>query len=345
MRRTITISAVGLVCALVAAGCGSSDESGSTTASSTAAAAASTTTAAPSTDGMRVAYASELDPNDVADQFGLDTAGAKVSELNSDSAVMAGLAKGNLDVGNVDFDAAIQAKAQGLPITVFYVSQTTPEYIMVSQPSIKALNQLGGKSVAYQEPGSETEIFERNLVKEKAPAVYDQVKWSALAESPHRAAAMLAGRLDASSLESIDLANLRKHGAYNVLGAWKDLSGDAHDVIATAWVANSDALAKDPAKYQALATDLQQGYDKFYADQAAWTALAKQKLPDIDASLLPTVYTSYKSVGMYPKSGTPALTPAIWKANDSFFRSIGEWKTAAPDTMVDYDIVQAGAKG
>jgi hypothetical protein len=78
-----------------------------------------------STDGIKVAYASALDPNDVADQFGLQAAKAKVQTLNDDSAVIAGLQRGSIDVGNVDFDQAAAAVAKGMPIKIIYAAQTT----------------------------------------------------------------------------------------------------------------------------------------------------------------------------------------------------------------------------
>ena len=61
------------------------------------------------TEGLRVAYASDLDPNDISDQFGIQAAGAEVVELNEDSAVIAGLIRGDVDVGNIGLTEAIKA--------------------------------------------------------------------------------------------------------------------------------------------------------------------------------------------------------------------------------------------
>jgi ABC-type taurine transport system substrate-binding protein len=325
--------------AVMAAGltaCGGSDGgSGGATASSGS--------STPTTSGMRIAYASALDPNDVADQLGLDAAGAKVQTLNADSAVIAGLQRGSIDVGNVDVNQAVAARSRGLPIKIIYVAQTTPEYVFVARPEVGSLADLAGKNVGFQEPGSQTELFVKNIVKEKAPAIYDKVKFLALSESSRRAQAMVAKRLDASPLESINLAQLEKQGGYHQIATWADLSGDASKAVGTAWITTDKKYASDKAQLTAFVKDLQKGYNQTYADKAAWIARAKKAVPDVDASLLPAVYDIYVGRNMYPKSGTPALTPETYVANERFYRSVGEWTKQQDDSVMAYDLIDAGA--
>lgn len=306
--------------------------------------AASKPSSSSSTQGMKVAYASALDPNDVADQFGLQAAGAQVQTLNDDSAVIAGLQRGSADVGNVDFDQAVAARAKGLPIKIIYVSQMTPEYVLVSRPEISSVSQLAGKKVGYQEPGSQTELFAKNLVKQKAPSIYDKVQFLALAESSRRAQAMVAKRLDASPLESINLAQLMKQGDYHQLATWADLAGDASKAIGTAWITTDKEYAQQKARLTAFVKDLQRGYNTTYQNKQAWVDLAKKTLPDVDASLLPTVYDIYVRRDMYPKSGQPAITPSVWDANDHFYGSLGEWKSPQGSAGVAFDLIKAGAQ-
>jgi ABC-type nitrate/sulfonate/bicarbonate transport system substrate-binding protein len=324
------------VTACTVAACGSSG-SASTSSSGSSSSSASTT-------GIKVAYASALDPNDVADQFGLKAAGAKVQTLNEDSAVIAGLQRGSLDVGNVDFNQAVAARDKGLPIKIIYVAQATPEYVFVGRPEIKTLNDLAGKKVGFQEPGSQTELFVKNVVKQKVPAIADKVKFLALAESSRRAQALVAKRLDASPVESINLAQLEKEGDYHQLATWADLAGDASKAIGTVWITTDKEYAKDKARLTAFVKDLQKGYNEAYADKQAWVALAKKTLPDVDASLLPTVYDIYTSRNMYAKSGKPAIDQAIWTANEKFYRSVGEWSKPQTSAVIAFDLVDAGAQ-
>jgi ABC-type taurine transport system substrate-binding protein len=296
-----------------------------------------------STSGMRIAYASALDPNDVADQLGLDAAGAKVQTLNADSAVIAGLQRGSIDVGNVDFNQAVAARSKGLPIKIIYVCQTTPEYVFVGRPEVASLAGLAGKNVGFQEPGSQTELFAKNVVREKAPAIYKDVKFLALAESSRRAQAMVAKRLDASPVESINLAQLEKQGGYHQLATWADMTGDASKAVGTAWITTDKRYASDKAQLTAFVQDLQKGYNETYANKAAWIARAKKAVPDVDPSLLPAVYGIYVRRNMYPKSGTPALTPEGFVANERFYRSVGEWDKPQNDSVMAYDLIKAGA--
>jgi NitT/TauT family transport system substrate-binding protein len=325
---------------LSACGSSSDDDGGSTSSATSGTSAAA---AAPSTKGIGVAYASALDPNDIADQFGLQAAGADVQTLNEDSAVIAGLQRGSIEVGNVDFNQAVAARATGLPIKIIYIAQTTPEYVFVARPEIKTIADLKGKKVGYQEPGSQTELFVKNIVKEKAPDIADDVDFLALPESSRRAQAMVAGKLDASPVESINLAALEKEGGYHSLASWADLSGDASQAIGTAWITTDKTYAAEKDKLTAFVQSLQKGYNETYADKQAWVDLATKELPDVDSSLLPAVYDIYVGRKMYPQAGKPALTPASWTANEAFYRSIGEWDSEQSDAMVAFDLIDAGA--
>lgn len=336
--KTITLLAVLAAGAFGVAACGSDSDSG--TAASTGATGAE---AAGGTEGLRVGYASALDPNDVADQFGLRAAGAEVTTLNEDSAVIAGLQRDSLDVGNIDFNQAVAAAAQGLPVKIIYVAQTTPEYVFVASPEVRTVADLAGKKVGFQEPGSQTELFVKNIVEQQAPEIADQVEFLQLPESSRRAQAMVAGRLDASPLESINLAALQKEGGYHAIASWADLEGDASKAIGTVWVTTDEKYEQMKPQLTELVKLLQAGYNETYEDKQAWVALAESELEDVDHALLPDVYDIYVERSMYPKAEQPALTPATWTANEAFYRSVGEWEEPQSDDLVAYDLIDAGA--
>lgn len=343
MKKLVWMLACLLAAALLFA-CGGGDDSdatGSETGGETASETVSETAA--DTEGIRIGYASALDPNDIADQFGIQSAGGEVITLNDDSAVIAGLQRGDIDVGNIDFNQAVSARANGMPIKIIYVSQRTPEYVMVGRPEIKSLEDLAGKRVGHQGPGTQTLLFAQNLVKEQAPDIYDDVEFLALPESSRRAQALAANRLDASPVESINLAALMKEGDFNNLGTWADLQGDAGQAIGTAWITTDEIYEEQKDRLEAFVKELQKGYNKAYADKEAWIALAESELSDIDHSLLPDVYDIYIEREMYPKAGEPALTEEIFEANDTFYRSLGEWDEPQDGSGVAFDLIEAGA--
>jgi NitT/TauT family transport system substrate-binding protein len=334
MKRSLISSVVIVVAACLIAACGSDDDGGG---------GGSASGGGVTTEGIKVAYASALDPNDIADQFGLKEAGAQVQTLNEDSAVVAGLQRGDVDVGNIDFNNAIAAVSEGLPIKVIYISQRTPEFVLAARPEVATVADLAGKKVGFQEPGSQTEILARNIVEQQAPEIVDDVEFLALPESSRRAQAMAAGRLDASPIESINLAALQKEGDYTQLASWADLEGDASEVLGTAWITTEQYYSENKEQLTQFVKTLQKGYNRAYADKDAWVALAEQTLPDVDANLLPAVYDIYAERKMYPETGTPAITSEIFAANEEFFRSIDEWEEQQSDEMIAFDLVEAGS--
>jgi NitT/TauT family transport system substrate-binding protein len=294
---------------------------------------------ATSTQGIKVAYASDLDPNDVSDQFGIEEAGAEVIELTEDSAVIAGLIRRDVDVGNIGLTEAIKAAQTGVPIKIFYVSQQRFEFVMVSQPEIKTFDQLAGKRVAYHAPGSGTEILQRVLVRQHDPDLENRIKWVVLPESPNRAAAMLAGEIDVTSLEFADVLTLQEEGDYNIIGTWSDIEGPSREAISTVWVASEDYYNENKERLEALAVELQKGYNTFYDSKDAWMNLGSNVV-DVDEERLSRSYDYYEEEQMYPVSGEPPLTPELWKTLDGFFRQIGEYEDPASDEIVDYDIIE-----
>ena len=323
-----TALAIGLM--LIAAACGGGNDSGGGSGEGG------------SEEPIKVGYASDLDPNDVADQFGIEASGAEVTELTEDSAVIAGLIRGDLHVGNIGLTEAIKATQTGVPLKLFYVSQARFEFVMVSQPEITTFDQLAGKKVAYHSPGSGTEILQRVLVRQHDPSLEKEINWVVLPESPNRAAAMTAGEIDATSLEFADVLTLQEEKDYPILGAWADIEGPSVDAISTVWVASEQYYNENKEALEEFATNLQEGYTSFYEDKAGWMELAATVV-DVDEERLDTTYEFYNEQEMYPKPGEPALTPELWKQLDGFFREIGEYEDPATDDIVDYEMIETAS--
>ena len=319
---------IGLV--LIAAACGGGDDGDSGSGSGG------------TEEPIKVGYASDLDPNDVADQIGIEASGAEVTELTEDSAVVAGLIRGDLHVGNIGLTEAIKAVQTGVPLKLFYVSQARFEFVMISQPEITTFDQLAGKKVAYHSPGSGTEILQRVLVRQHDPSLEKEINWVVLPESPNRAAAMAAGEIDVTSLEFADVLTLQEEDDYNILGAWADIDGPSVDAISTVWVASEEYYNENKEGLEEFAINLQEGYTSFYEDKEGWMEKAASVV-DVDDERLDKTYEFYKEQEMYPVAGEPALTPELWKQLDGFFREIGEYEDPASDDVVDYEIIETAS--
>ncbi|MGE2832633.1 ABC transporter substrate-binding protein [Mycobacterium sp. SMC-4] len=288
---------------------------------------------------MKVAFASDLDPADIADYLGAQKAGAEITALNEDSAVVAGLQNGNFDIGNMDGASAIKAAQSGVDVKIVYVSQVIPEFVLVAQPQYQSINDLARARVAYHGPGSPTETLPRELARQAGPDLENQINWSVLPESPNRAAAMLGKQIDATALEFGDVLTLQDEGEFTVLGDWSDLEGDSASAFNTVWVTSGRFLESNRDRVVDFLTDVQSAYDQFYQDEGAWTTAAKEQLPDVREDFLPQIYQYYSQASFYPKTGTAPLTADSWANMDAFFQSLGEYSQSADPSMVDFDVI------
>jgi ABC-type nitrate/sulfonate/bicarbonate transport system substrate-binding protein len=288
---------------------------------------------------MQVAFASDLDPADIADYLGAERAGAEVTALNEDSAVVAGLQNGDFDIGNMDGASAIKAAQSGIDVKIVYVSQVFPEFVLVAQPQYKQIGDLVGARVAYHGPGSPTETLPRQLVRQTDPALENQIKWSVLPESPNRASAMLGKQIDATALEFGDVLTLQDEGQFTILGDWSDLKGESASAFNTVWVVTGEYLANNRDRVVDFLQNVQSAYDEFYQGEQAWTAENVERLPDVREDFLPRIYDYYTEANFYPHSGTPPLTLEQWQSMDSFFRQLGEYNQPADPSMVDFDVI------
>lgn len=298
-----------------------------------------------STEGLKIAYGSDLDPNDVADQFGVRAAGGEVTPLNDDTQAFAGLTRGNFDVANVGFIETIRAAQAGVPLRIFYVAQRKFEFVSVSQADIETFSELAGKTVAnYSENAIEAKVLLRDPVAEVDPSLVDQVQWIVMPESPNRAAAMLAGRIDATTLEFSDYLRLTQEGDFNLLSTMRDVAGPGSKAISTVWVTSEDFYETNRATLEAFAEELQQGYDKFYSDKDAWLELAATVVPGgFSDKILSQTYAFYRRSEMYPKKGDSALTREVFRATDEFDLEAGEYEESANPQIVDFQLIESVA--
>ena len=104
-------------------------------------------------------------------------------------------------------------------------------------------------------------------------------------------------------------------------------------------MASEDYYKENKERLQALAVELQKGYNTFYDSKDAWMTLGSSVV-DVDEERLSQSYDFYEKDQMYPVSGEPPLTSELWKTLDGFFRQIGEYEDPASDEIVDYDIIE-----
>jgi ABC-type nitrate/sulfonate/bicarbonate transport system substrate-binding protein len=182
-------------------------------------------------------------------------------------------------------------------------------------------------------------------VRQHDESLEDKIKWVVLPESPNRAAAMKAKRIDATALEFADVLSLQEEGDFNIIGRWGDIEGPSADAISTVWVTTDEYAEKNQERLTAVVKALQDGYTKFYEDKQGWVDFTNERLPDVGEDRLSQTYDFYNEQEMYPVATEPPLTPELWTSLNEFFTQIGEYEDPQGDDMVDYEILNSASGG
>lgn len=293
---------------------------------------------------LHIAYGSDIDPADVADLMGLDILedmgySVEVTAMTADSNAVAGMISGQIDIASIGLPDAIKAYHIGVPLRVVIPSNMVFEFVLIGQPGIMTVEDLVGQRVAYHGPGSGTEILPRMLVRQAEGITEDDMEWIILPESPNRAAAMEADRIDVTALEFADVLTLREGGKdYGIIASFSDIAPEA---IATSWVVMDSYAQENPEILNDLATALAMGYAQAISDKEAWMAKATEVIP-VPEERLSETYDFYLDIGMFPAA--PFFSEEIWEAMNTFFTSVGEYEDPAPYDMVVSEAVDAAVE-
>lgn len=282
----------------------------------------------------------QADVGDVADHLGYAMLGADykvvIQPLGNESAGIAALVAGHLDIANMDLISAIKASQQGLPIRVLIAANVKQEYVFVAKGSVPDLAGLKGTMVAFHAPGSTTEYYANLVVTQLAGLKRDDVKWQAIQGSNNRVAALLSNRIDATVLEWADWLELKDKGDFKVLSTFNDIAPYA---LATAFITTQSWIDKHPQAAQDFVDAMAAGYAEAYSDKAAFLAEAATLLPEVPAANVAGTYDFYVQIGMFSTPDT--LSTENWQKADAYFREIGEYDTAAPYSLVASDLLDS----
>lgn len=266
VRYALIASAVGVALAASAA-CGSSGSTGS------AAKGVDTTT-------VKMAFDSQPDIGDLPALVAMQSMrqqGYDINPLivNGSSVTANAVSTGGAQMASLNGISVFQAVLHGSPFVMFGEKYTNEE-VLVAKSSIKTVRQLNNKTINVQSPNATSASLV--LYTEKTNNLH--INFVYQPNSASRAAALVAGQVDASPLELDDVDKILDdtHGAYHVLISYdKDLPWilgnvfftdksflSAHKGIATKFMtelAKADAAAyAGPDAYIAKYGSLLKGY-------------------------------------------------------------------------------------
>jgi NitT/TauT family transport system substrate-binding protein len=220
-------------------------------------------------------------------------------QVNDPNLIAQGVSEGQFQFTEGDTVAALKAIQAGGKLKVVG-EQVGDLWQIVTISSIKSCADLSGHSVGVFAVGSFNDVSVQAYIAQNCSGT--EVNMLALGDSTARAAAMLAGQLDASPLEVGDAVPLLLQGAdkFHVLTNFAEtLPGLRPSAI----VANSEFLAANEGTARALLTALIKQNRKAVDDAAYLKTLILKYVPAIDQSTLDDVIAAFKAAKLFDVNG------------------------------------------
>jgi ABC-type nitrate/sulfonate/bicarbonate transport system substrate-binding protein len=232
--------------------------------------------------------------------------------MGGEQAAIAALTRGDIDVAETSYAGAIAAIEQGAKLRLVLTERRVLEFLLVARHGIDSVAQLRGKRIAEDGPGGGGTVFVTAALQRAGLGPKDATLIT-LRDSPSRAAALAAGRIDASPLEFVDFERIRaKTSGLKVLTtAAKTVPHEPLGVF----VASQREITDHPDVVQKF-VDAVLDANAFFSTPAGerrWIADAKRTVLAGDPpSLVQDTYNYYKRISLYPLRNDP-ITPAEYE--------------------------------
>ena len=264
------------------------------------------------------------------DELGIDI---KIVETGDPTVTVAGLERGDLDLGQFPIRSVVEANQQGANIHAVIGSQMVPDYLLVAGPEIDQLSDLSGARLAYHGPGTDTEAF-AHLALDRAGLSDDEVDLTVLPESPNRATALANGRIDAAVLESVDVQRLREQGFdHNVLSEMRDFwPGSASG----GWAVSDKLIEQNPELVADLVRVMLDTYESLYSGDGRQKWLEEtgaEALSGESEETRQAVLDHLLEIGMWPRRDEP-VTEESYDAAVRFWLQNGLLEEGLPFDQV-----------
>ncbi len=227
---------------------------------------------------------------DILREQGIDV---KVTLADGGSKAVQAILAGQADIGASQLDDVINGG-----LVAFALSRPKNTYAMVVQKNIKTMADLKGKVIGEADPGSAVNVIS-DAVMEKNGLPASQVKHVSIGGNGARAAALVAGKVDAIWTYGSNYLKLRAAGFPTLTTVPKELPG-IHDDM---WCAKKEWLDKNGDLAVAVAKAQLQAAKWFREKPEEWLKLAAEKVDGLDQNVAKELYTVLKDMDAYPLNG------------------------------------------
>ncbi|MDQ3779744.1 MAG: ABC transporter substrate-binding protein [Chloroflexota bacterium] len=252
----------------------------------------------------------------------LEEWGAEVEkvELTSTTGVQALLA-GQAELAGQGSDELILGAAQGADLVAIATTRDKMDYVLVVNNEIGSVDDLRGKTIGMSGPAGFDTLLARMTVRQNGMELED-VQFVQIGGSPDRAAALLAGRIDAAVVFISDWFELqnRTQDIKDLLYMSELVPGAAKSVVFT----KRDYLAENQDLALALACANLEAFEWFHEDKQRFVDYTLENVEGTTEEATAQLYDELVRLDMYPLDpsellqvdGVQALADAMLENGD-----------------------------
>ena len=210
-----------------------------------------------------------------------------------------GMTQGTFQFTTGDTGVALRAIQAGAKMKIFGES-VGDNWQIVALSTIKECKDLKGRSVGVFAVGTFNDVSVRQYISANCPGT--NINMLSLGNSVARAAAMLAGQLDASPLFLNDAITLLKAGGdrFHVLTSFTETLPDLRP---STMLVNTDFMTQNPGTVRAFLTAEVKEHRKLQSDAAYFKAQATKYVENVDQTTLDQVIKEWQRLRLFDPNG------------------------------------------
>jgi len=215
-------------------------------------------------------------------------------QLEGTPRVIAAMLAGDVDVGNVSTDQVLQLDASGrADLRALHSPDPRQFFLIASSSRIERLEGLRGKLLAISAIGGLDESTTRLVLRARGVAMSD-LDVIAMGDPSARAAALVAGRVDATTISIGTWSSIRSTAGVRVLVSPEDYF-EAAPLLAKVDAVTASTLASRRGQLQRFTRAVLEAVRFYSQNRQAWIAAMMRRRPDLDISTLAAVWDQLRA--------------------------------------------------
>jgi ABC-type nitrate/sulfonate/bicarbonate transport system substrate-binding protein len=294
-------------------------------------------------ESIDVGYAFGADVGDVGDRLAFrelerrSGIRARFRDMGGTSEAVVGLTRDDVELAQIPYRQLLDAIASGAPVDAVLGSNMAAELVLVGGRGVSNAADLRGKRIAAAFPRGGGDIL-IGKVLEAAGLTRGDAHIVYIDESPSRAAALSAGRIDAAILDYVELEVLRGRdaGDFTLLDRAVDRFPRIPQLV---WVVKKEWAEDHDGELRDIVAGLIAGYERVYTPtgRATWLSEAKRLyLKGKEARAAAPAYAFYRAARFWPTRGARVTAEqhdeAVreWVADDEIEQAVSYENTWDP---------------